>query len=130
MLKTRATAVAGKTGGHAMNMAFSKTIAQVRNRTKTVTRRNINTWKTLKPGDILRAVEKAQGLKKGAKVRPLATIRVVSVREERLFCINEEEVAREGFPRLTPTTFIAQFFNGDWGQLVRRIEFEYVEPAP
>ena len=42
------------------NMSFSATVQQVRDRTKTVTRRV--GWKTLQPGEVLRAVEKGQGL--------------------------------------------------------------------
>lgn len=108
-------------------MAFSKTTEQVRNRTKTVTRRSVNTWKRLKHGDILQAVEKSQGLKKGEKVERLAVIRVVSVRVEMLGYANEAEVAREGFPGMDPWKFVRQIYGGGAWDLVRRIEFEYVE---
>ena len=42
------------------NISFSMTTEQVRRREKTVTRRL--GWSDLKPGTILQAVEKAQGL--------------------------------------------------------------------
>ena len=63
-------------------MSFALTTEQIFNRTKTVTRRV--GWTFLKPGDLLCAVRKGQGLKKGEKVERLATLRVVSVRRESL----------------------------------------------
>lgn len=51
------------------------TTDQVRNRTKTVTRRL--GWKFLQPGDIVNAVKKGMGLKKGEKVEVLGQIKVV-----------------------------------------------------
>jgi hypothetical protein len=83
------------------NISFMLTTQQVRDRTKTVTRRL--GWASLKPGDLLRGVEKAMGLKKGEKVRPIATIRVVSVRSEPLSVMLSEadygiaECIKEGF---------------------------------
>ncbi len=47
-------------------MSFRLTAEQMRARTKTVTRRL--GWSSLKPGDIVQPVEKAQGLRKGEKV--------------------------------------------------------------
>lgn len=63
-------------------MSFAKTIDQIRNRTKTVTRRT--GWEWLEPGTALWAVDKAMGLKKGEKVVRICKIRVVDVRRERL----------------------------------------------
>lgn len=63
-------------------MSFSLTTPQVLARTKTVTRR-IGWW-YLRRGQILRAIEKGQGLKKGEKVRLLGFIRILSTRTERL----------------------------------------------
>ena len=109
-------------------MSFTLTTPQIRNRTKTVTRRN--GWWFLKPGTILIAVEKAQGLKRGEKVKRLVTIRVISTHAEELQEITAEDVVREGFPGWTPAHFIDMFcdtHNCVRAALVNRIEFEYVE---
>lgn len=113
------------------NMSFSATVQQVRARTKTVTRRV--GWKTLQPGEVLRAVEKGQGLRKGEKVKPIRLIEVVSVREEPLNAITPEDVVREGWPQSDPEEFVAFFcdFNmhrPEWP--VTRIEFKYLEATP
>lgn len=59
------------------NMSFSLTTPQMRDRTKTLTRRL--GWYSLKPGDRVQAVVKGMGLKKGEKVERLCVIEVVSV---------------------------------------------------
>ena len=116
-------------------MSFSATIDAVMREQKTVTRRRAETWSHLKPRDVLLAVDKAMGLKKGERSRVLGVIRVVSVNVEPLSCIamNPEDVAREGFPGKAPDEFIAMFAGlygltlAQAGDLdVRRIEFEYV----
>ena len=66
-------------------MSFCLTTPQVRAGTKTVTRR-IGWW-NLKPGELLMAIEKGQGLKKGEHVTRIRPIRVVTVRRERLHMI-------------------------------------------
>lgn len=111
-------------------ISFSATIPQIQNRTKTVTRRL--GWKTLKPGQELRGVEKAMGLKKGEKHKTLAIIKVTGVRQEPLnACTNKDAVA-EGFPEMTGAEF-AEFFckamrcTPDTN--VTRIEFEYIDDA-
>jgi hypothetical protein len=53
-------------------------------------------WWNLKPGDVLCAIEKGQGLKKGEHVKRICLIEVVSVRKEKLQDITEEDVAKEG----------------------------------
>jgi hypothetical protein len=115
------------------NMSFALTTPQIRNRTKTVTRRV--GWKFLKPGDLLRAVEKSQGLKKGETVKPLAVLRVESVRREWMSDFHDHnDCVREGFPGMSPAQF-RQFFMGTHGAgsdddlLVTRIAFSYVESA-
>lgn len=135
------------------NMSFLLTTEQIRNRTKTVTRRV--GWQFLKPGDLIQAVEKCQGLKKGEKMRPLAVLRVKDVRRERLdrmeteSLYGQQECYAEGFPRFTPKDFVKMFCETHkvpdkraWGLPVRkrtpfpmmpcdevtRIEFEYVDP--
>lgn len=113
-------------------MSFALTTEQVLARTKTVTRRLAHTWAALKPGDLLLAVDKSMGLKKGEKSRVLAVVRVTDVRVEPLADITAEDVAREGFPRWTPDEFTAFLLteNGIKGPpdkvQVRRIAFEYV----
>lgn len=120
------------------NMSFALTTEQIRNRTKTVTRRKGVWWaRVLKPGTLLCAVEKSQGIKKGGLVR-LCVIRVVSVRTEQLVEPRivgiRLESAREGFPELKWEEFVAMFcrhMGGKPDQIVTRIEFEYTdEPVP
>ncbi|MDR0843037.1 MAG: hypothetical protein LBP68_06435 [Acidobacteriota bacterium] len=91
------------------NISFSLTTPQFVAGDKTVTRRL--GWKFLKPGDRLMAVEKAQGLRKGEKVKRLGVIEVVGVRREPLRSIayGAGETAREGFPHMTPAEFVAFF---------------------
>lgn len=114
-------------------MSFSLTTAQVRARTKTVTRRL--RWINLQPGTLLCAVVKGMGLKKGEQVEQICTIRVTAVRRERLSRMLYEhpyglrECEREGFPELQPAEFLAMFtlHNGcSEEEIVTRIEFEYV----
>lgn len=110
------------------NMSFAMTTQQVKDRTKTVTRRY--GWLFLKPGDILNGVEKAMGLQKGEKIKRLCTIRVVRVRQEPLEAMTEEDVIKEGFPDWTAAEFV-QMIVDHYGkhpcELINRIEFEYVE---
>lgn len=110
-------------------MSFSMTVDAMRERRKTVTRRL--GWFELKPGTVLRAVEKAQGLRRGERARDIGLIRVVSVRTELLWSIldqGSDEVRREGFD-MEPSDFVAMFCaaNGckPW-HVVSRIEFEHV----
>lgn len=121
------------------NISFSLTTDQVLRRTKTVTRRT--GWKNLRPGQELRAVEKAMGLKTGEKIKPIAVIRVLSVRQEPLEALAQDaaygfdECAKEGFadhPTLRfPSEFISFFCASHRGctptSEVTRIEFEYVD---
>jgi hypothetical protein len=110
-------------------MSFALTTPQILARTKTVTRRF--GWAFLRPGDLLQAIEKGQGLKKGERVRRLAVLRVLDVREEPLKRVRHPgEVQKEGFPELYPEKFISMFCRTHQGchpdSQVRRIEFEYV----
>ena len=109
------------------NMSFSLTTEQIRKKTKTVTRRN--GWWFLRPGDIVTAVEKARGLKKGEKVKRICRIRIVSVRAEPLGAVSDEDVAREGFPGKDRDWFMQTYcrLNRCGGDVVvNRIEFEYL----
>jgi len=114
----------------ARTISFSLTTRQIRDRSKTVTRRR--GWSRLKVGDVLTACVKCMGLKRGERVERLASIRVVDVREERLDAITAGDVEREGFPGMTPGEFVAMFvgsMGGDGASIVRRIEFEYIDEA-
>ena len=114
-------------------MAFSHTAAQILDRSKTVTRRT--GWRYVKPGDVLQAVEKSRGLKKGERVRTLALLTVVSVRVEPLSRLltdahyAEDEMPREGFPCWSRDEFIEMFLRVNALKSpavnVTRIEFEY-----
>jgi hypothetical protein len=118
------------------NMSFALTTEQIRNRTKTVTRRI--GWGFLKPGDIVNACVKCMGLKPGEKVQRLAQIRVVQTRIEPLSRMILEgeygasEAAKEGFPGWSGDQFVEMFLDHmpakfGAGRLVNRIEFEHVE---
>jgi len=110
------------------HISFALTTAQIRSRTKTVTRRV--GWAFLTPETLLQPVVQAQGLKKGAHVEPIGgPIRVVSVRREPLKAITADDCAREGFADLTREAFIALFERTHQctaDTTVTRIEFEYV----
>ena len=88
-------------------MSFALTERQLLDGSKTVTRRI--GWKFLKPGDEVVAVRKAMGLKKGEKVERLATLRIVSVRRERLYKCDNIETKLEGFPDLDCYEFVRMF---------------------
>ena len=121
-----------------MNISFSLTIPQVLARTKDITRRMGK--REYHPGQILQAVEKARGLKRGEHVVVIGKIRVISARREWL---NEiiyggegereviREVIREGFPDMTPCEFVKFFCRTHPGckpwTIVQRIEFEYLD---
>lgn len=111
----------------ARNMSFAMTTEQVKARTKTVTRRF--GWWFLKPGDEVRGVKKAMGLKKGEKIEPLAMVRIIATRAEPLNAITQDDVIREGFPDWTPAQFIQMLvdhYKVDPAATVNRIEFEYL----
>ena len=117
------------------NMSFMLTTDQIKNRTKTVTRRL--GWKNLKPGDLLQGCVKCMGLKRGEHPEKLAVIRIVSVYLEplNLLCGNRKygmnEMLLEGFPNMQhPEEFVRMFrnhMNCRADQEVTRIEFEYVD---
>lgn len=109
------------------NMSFMLTTEQIKNKTKTVTRRL--GWWFLKPGDILNACEKCQGLKKGEKIKKICQIRVISVKIIPLHEISYADSHKEGFPNLRPIEFRAMFkkeMKCKDSMFVNRIEFEYI----
>ena len=89
------------------NMSFMLTTQQMRNKTKTKTRRL--GWWNLKDGEIINAVEQAQGLKKGQKMRHIGPIQEVEHHPEPLNAITQEDVIAEGFPEMTPAQFVEMF---------------------
>lgn len=112
------------------NMSFMLTTEQMYKRQKTVTRRL--GWWHIKPGDVVQAVEKCQGLKKGEQVKKICLIRILDTKAQELFLINFEEqgTAREGFPAMRPHEFIDMFCRSHKGcrpkSIVNRIEFEFL----
>lgn len=119
------------------NMSFSATTEQIRQRSKTVTRRM--GWAHLKPGELFCAIEKGQGLKKGEKVNRLAVLRCISNSRQELglifqatnpFTRRNAECKKEGFPGMSALDFVQMFQRLNHctpNALVQRIEFEYVE---
>lgn len=116
-------------------MSFMLTAQQMRDRTKTVTRRL--GWKTLKPGTRLLAVERCQGIKPGQVVEVFGEIEVVSVRREELHWIDDDDVTAEGFDHLREpevgrgaSAFVQMFcehMKCRQNDEVTRIEFRHVE---
>lgn len=116
------------------HISFSLTTRQFNDRSKTVTRRM--GWLNLKVGEVLQGVEKAQGLKKGEKVKKLHQIKVKDVRREILFRMyleydyGIEECGLEGFPELEPHQFVETFMKAHRGcehyTKITRIEFEHL----
>lgn len=112
------------------NMSFALTTEQIRNRTKTVTRRV--GWTFAKVGDVVQPVVKGQGIPKGGTVEKIGgPIRFISVRREPLGLIlgRPGDVQREGFS-VTGVDFVNMFCDHNACEPddeVTRIEFEYVE---
>ena len=109
------------------NMSFSATTEQIRAGTKTVTRRL--GWTFLKPGDVVMACVKCQGLKKGEAVEKIRPLRIVKVSREKLQRIPKNDLALEGFSDMSKWGFIDMFSKMNkcerWDE-VNRIEFEYL----
>lgn len=104
------------------------TTDQIRNRTKTVTRRL--GWLKLKVGDKLQGCVKCMGLKPGEKIQKLASIEVVSIRREELCKMMDDDCAREGFPEMDSEQFIEMFcshMKANRLTEVTRIEFKYID---
>ena len=83
-----------------------------------------------KPGQLIWAVDRVMGFKKGEHPNHLALLRVVSSRWEPLDAITMEECALEGFPDYGPMGFIAMYCRANkvkHDSRVQRIVFEYVE---
>lgn len=120
------------------------TVDAVLAQTKPVTRRHVDTWKTLKPGDHLTLIEKGMGLRKGEKQVILAEVEIVDVRVEPIRLMTSDirygrqEVILEGLPDMEPHEFVSFWLKGHgygaglrdgWFPLpihCRRIEWEYL----
>lgn len=112
-------------GGAMRIMSFTLTTPQMYAKTKRVTRRL--GWLFLKPGDVVMAAEKCQGLKKGDHITRIGPIRILSTRGEGIGQITPEDVALEGFPEMNVPQFVRFFCDHnkvDPLTLVNRIEFE------
>lgn len=108
-------------------MSFMLTAQQMRDRTKTVTRRL--GWKTLQPGTRLLAVERCQGIKPGQVVEIFGEIEVLRVNREQLGRMTYDDCIAEGFPELTPAKFVEMFcehMGCTLMETVTRIEFRHV----
>lgn len=92
-------------------MSVSFTLDAVRARTKTVTRRRIDTWRDLEAGDRLTLIEKGMGLPKGAKQVVVTEVEIVDVRVEPLYDIDEDDVIAEGFEGMLPGEFCSMWMD-------------------
>jgi hypothetical protein len=108
-------------------------VGAVRDQTKTVTRRHVDTWRNLKPGDRLTLIEKGMGLPAGTKQVVLAEVEIVSNTCELLYLMTDEECVAEGFPDMTWPQFIRFWCDSHrigrpcpYDYLVRRIEWRYL----
>lgn len=116
------------------NMSFSLTKRQMRERTKTVTRRM--NWLNLKVGERIQACEKCMGRKAGEPLIRICVIEIVNVWREplckmtKLPLYGKGECEREGFPEMHPHTFVTFFCESHNkctpASAVTRIEFKYV----
>lgn len=115
-------------------MSCSMTVDAVKARTKTVTRRHVDTWRDLKPGDHLTLIEKGMGLAKGSHQVVLAEVEITDVSVEDIgYADLPVECVREGLPNLTPSEFIDFWLrshgypsNADWSTKCRRIVWRYL----
>jgi hypothetical protein len=109
-------------------MAVSLTEDQVRDRTKTVTRRA--GWRMLRAGDRLTLCRKVMGRRHGEPLERIADVEVISVRREPLDAINAGDVTAEGLPQMTPAQFVAFFCRTHRGcspgTEITRIEWRYL----
>jgi len=88
-------------------MSCSLTVQAVLDHTKTVTRRHVDTWTRLRPGDHLTLIEKGMGLPKGARQVVLAEVEVVKVTVEPLATIvRAGELMREGLGHMSAPEFV------------------------
>jgi hypothetical protein len=89
------------------NMSFMLTEEQIMNETQHVVRKL--GWWFLERHDVVCAVKKGMGLKKGEKVVRLKTIIILSTFPQELNKITVRDVELEGFPGKSPEWFIDFF---------------------
>jgi hypothetical protein len=110
-------------------MAVSLTETQVRDRTKTVTRRV--GWRMLRVGDQLTLCRKVMGRRRGEPLERIAVVEVTDLRRERLDAISMADVIAEGFPQMTPADFVGFFCGTHRGcgpeTEVTRIQWRYLD---
>ena len=111
-------------------MSVSLTEQQVRDRSKTVTRRM--GWLMLQPSTRLTLCRKVMGRKRGEPLVRIVDVEVLDVRRERLDTITTEDVQAEGFPGMTPQEFAEFFCSSHKGctpaSTVTRIRWRYIDP--
>jgi hypothetical protein len=109
-------------------MSVRLTEQQVRDRTKTVTRRL--GWLKTEPGDRVTLCPKVMGRKPGEPLVRLAEVEVVNVRRERLEDMPLADLALEGFPEFTTIREFVEFFcthmRCEPDTEVTRIEWKYL----
>lgn len=110
-------------------MSVAYTESAVRRREKTVTRRK--GWTFLRPGERITLCRKVMGRKPGEPLVRIVDVEIVNVRRETLRDITAEDVAREGFPGMSPAAFVDRFFVQAQGikpdAVVTRIEWRYLD---
>ena len=109
------------------NMSFSLTTKQYKDGLKTVTRRL--GWWNLKIGEQIRGVEKAMGLKKGEKIKPIGISEIISTRPEPLCAITDADCILEGFPHFKAEDFIQMMvkkYRIPRDKILNRIEFKHI----
>jgi hypothetical protein len=88
-------------------MSFTRTPQQMRDGTKTVTRRHPDAWKNLHSDETVQPVLRTQGLQKGERHEFLCPpIEIISNGIQPLSAITADEVIREGFPGLGVSEFV------------------------
>lgn len=94
-------------------MSCALTINAVKERTKTITRREATTWATTQVGDELTLIEKGMGLAAGEKQKVLTQVIVEdTVVEPLLLGIIQDGTASEGFSGWDPLEFAVWWADG------------------
>lgn len=116
------------------NISFALTTPQFIAGTKLVTRRI--GWRFANRGDVLCAIEKGQGLKRGEKVKRLGLIRITECEREmlsdliKLPAYGRLECVLEGFPGWSGEQFVEMFCKANKCEpsaMVTRIRFERIK---
>jgi len=109
-------------------MSCSLTIDAVRDRSKTVTRRHVDTWRDLKAGDRLTLIEKGMGLPRGSRQVVICEVEVVAVEIQPLYWMSPAECVREGFPHMSPGDFIELWRRTHgYGRRMSQLTFEAIQ---